>query len=64
MLILELKIISNSVSIPQIRQDYTPHQQDVTRAVVIPSPNELRKIEIETEQKPSSSAKFTINLSI
>ena len=64
MLILELKIISNSVSIPQIRQDYAPHQQDVTRAAVIPFPNELRKIEIETEQKPSSSAKFTINLSI
>ena len=41
MLSLELKMISNSVSIPQIRQDYTPFQQEVARAVITPFPQRV-----------------------
>ena len=36
MLSLELEIISNSVSIPQIRQEYTLLHQEVARVIVIP----------------------------
>ena len=38
---LELKIISNSVSTPQIRQDYTPFQQEVARVVMAPLPQRV-----------------------
>ena len=38
MLSLELEIIYNSMSIPQIRQDYAPLQQEVATVVVAPFP--------------------------
>ena len=38
---LELKIISNSVSTPQIRQDYAPFQQQIARAVITPFPQRV-----------------------
>ena len=38
MLSLELEVISNSVSIPQIRQEYTPLHQEVAKVIVTPFP--------------------------
>ena len=38
MLSLKLEITSNSVSIPQIRQEYSPLHQEVARVIVTPLP--------------------------
>ena len=61
MLNLRLEIISNSVSIPQIRQDFAPFQQEGTRAVTPHCLKELGNTGRKKELKPSSSANFINN---